>query len=306
MSAHPIIDVSDLRLDYGGTTAVDGISFQVFPGEVVALLGTNGAGKTTTLDVLEGYLKPTGGSVSVFGANPRTERARIASDIGIMLQEAGFFGDLTVVETIRAWRRFTPNAVGIDEALGIVGLEPKAKTRVGRLSGGEKRRLDLTLAVLGRPKLLFLDEPTTGLDPESRRQTWHFLKDMVDDGMTMLLTTHYMEEAEFLADRVAIMDHGRIVRHGPVSDIVAQESSARISLSSSQGVSAQTLPPIPGAEIREADGRISLVTADPQPVLLHLLRWAEDNGAALHGLEVRTASLEDVFLDVAASGKVQA
>ncbi|WP_371676259.1 ATP-binding cassette domain-containing protein [Streptomyces sp. NBC_01276] len=306
MSEHPVIDVSELRLDYGGTTAVDGISFQVYPGEVVALLGTNGAGKTTTLDVLEGYLKPTGGSVSVFGANPLTERARIASDIGIMLQEAGFFGDLTVLETIRAWRRFTPNAVDTDEALRIVGLESKAKTPVGRLSGGEKRRLDLTLAVLGRPKLLFLDEPTTGLDPESRRQTWRFLKEMVDNGMTMLLTTHYMEEAEFLADRVAIMDHGRIVRHGPVSDVVARESNARISLAVSPGVSAQTLPPLPGAEIREADGRITLITADPQPVLLHLLNWADGNGAALRGLEVRTASLEDVFLDVAASGKVQA
>jgi ABC-2 type transport system ATP-binding protein len=306
MNTESVIQVADLRVDYGAKTAVAGITFDVRAGEVVALLGTNGAGKTTTLDVLEGYLRPTSGSVTVFGHDPYTERGRIAPHIGIMLQEAGFFGELTVAETVRAWRRFTPNASSVQEALRLVDLEDRARTRVGRLSGGERRRLDLTLSVLGRPRLLFLDEPTTGLDPESRRETWRFLKKMVDDGMTMLLTTHYMEEAEFLADRVAIMDHGRVVRHGTVGDVLAQESSTRISVTADATVNARTLPPFPEAEVREVDGRVTLVTPDPQPVLKLLLRWADDNAVRLRGLEVRTASLEDVFLDVAATGKGRA
>ncbi|MFD8750524.1 ATP-binding cassette domain-containing protein [Kitasatospora sp. NPDC059577] len=303
MNTESVIRVADLRVDYGAKTAVAGISFDVRPGEVVALLGTNGAGKTTTMDVLEGYLRPASGSVTVLGHDPFTERARIAPQIGIMLQEAGFFGELTVAETVRAWRRFTPNAASVQDALRLVDLEDRARTRVGRLSGGERRRLDLTLSVLGRPRLLFLDEPTTGLDPESRRETWRFLKRMVEDGMTMLLTTHYMEEAEYLADRVAIMDHGRIVRHGRVDEVLAQEASTRISVTADATVNARTLPPFPGTEVGEADGRVTLVADDPQPVLRLLLKWADDNAVRLRGLEVRSASLEDVFLDVAATGK---
>ncbi|MFF9852912.1 ABC transporter ATP-binding protein [Streptomyces litmocidini] len=306
MNTEPVIQVADLRLDYGAKTAVAGISFEVRRGEVVALLGTNGAGKTTTLDVLEGYLRPTSGTVAVFGHDPATHRARIAPRVGIMLQEGGFFGELTVAETVRAWRRFTPDAVSVEEALRLVDLEDRARTRVGRLSGGERRRLDLTLAVLGRPELLFLDEPTTGLDPESRRETWRFLKGMVAEGMTMLLTTHYMEEAEFLADRVAIMDRGRVVRHGTVREVLAQEAGTRISVAADDKVGARTLPPFPGAEVREADGRVTLVTTDPQQVLAALLRWADDNAVRLRGIDVRTASLEDVFLDVAATGKGRA
>ncbi|MEV7022450.1 ABC transporter ATP-binding protein [Kitasatospora sp. NPDC093558] len=303
MNTESAIRVADLRVDYGAKTAVAGISFDVRPGEVVALLGTNGAGKTTTMDVLEGYLRPASGSVTVLGHDPFTERARIAPQIGIMLQEAGFFGELTVAETVRAWRRFTPNAASVQDALRLVDLEDRARTRVGRLSGGERRRLDLTLSVLGRPRLLFLDEPTTGLDPESRRETWRFLKRMVEDGMTMLLTTHYMEEAEYLADRVAIMDHGRIVRHGRVDEVLAQEASTRISVTADATVNARTLPPFPGTGVSEADGRVTLVADDPQPVLGLLLKWADDNAVRLRGLEVRSASLEDVFLDVAATGK---
>ncbi|GAA2815550.1 ATP-binding cassette domain-containing protein [Kitasatospora aburaviensis] len=306
MNTESVIRVADLRVDYGAKTAVAGIGFDVRPGEVVALLGTNGAGKTTTMDVLEGYLRPTSGSVTVLGHDPYTERVRIAPQIGIMLQEAGFFGELTVAETVRAWRRFTPNAASVQDALHLVDLEDRARTRVGRLSGGERRRLDLTLSVLGRPRLLFLDEPTTGLDPESRRETWRFLRRMVDDGMTLLLTTHYMEEAEFLADRVVIMDHGRIVRHGSVDEVLAQETSTRICVAADAAVNARTLPPFPDTEVREADGCVTLVTADPQPVLRLLLNWADANTLRLRGLEVHAASLEDVFLDVAATGRTRA
>lgn len=306
MSDEAVLEIRDLRLDYGSTTAVNGTSFTVRSGDIFALLGTNGAGKTTTMDVLEGYLKPTAGAVRVFGHNPRTDRPKIADDIGIMLQEAGFFEDLTVAETIKAWRRFTKNAVSVEEALRLVSLESKANTRIRRLSGGERRRVDLTLAVLGKPKLLFLDEPTTGLDPEARRETWHFLKAMADDGMTILLTTHYMEEAEFLANQVAIMDRGSIVRQGPMAEVVAENSRTRISFSLGQGLGAQHLPALPGIHVQQDGEQIHMSVDMPQQVLLYLLGWARDNGVELRNIEVRTASLEDVFLDVATTGKVAA
>jgi ABC-2 type transport system ATP-binding protein len=303
MSHNPVIEVTNLRQAYGDFVAVNDISFTVQPGEVFALLGTNGAGKTTTMDVLEGFLKATSGHVRVLGHNPHTERRKIANEIGILLQEAGFFQELTVAETIDAWRRFTRRPVSRAEALSLVALESKANTRVRRLSGGERRRLDLALAVLGRPRLLFLDEPTTGLDPEARRQTWHFLKQMVSEGMTVLLTTHYMEEAEFLADRVAIMDHGRIARQGAVADVVSQNTDTRISFAMRGGYTAAHLPVLPGAEVYDEGDHVELVTKHSQRVLKTVLDWADHHGVQLHGLEVRVATLEDVFLGVAASGK---
>ncbi|MEV6007876.1 ABC transporter ATP-binding protein [Streptomyces sp. NPDC051976] len=302
----PVIQVSDLTVDHGSRKSVDAISFEVHPGEIFALLGTNGAGKTTTLDVLEGYLKPSSGQVSVFGVDPYAARAAIASEIGIMLQEGGFFGNLTVAETITAWRRFTPNAVSVGEAMALVDLRSRSRTKVGRLSGGERRRLDLTLAVLGRPKLLFLDEPTTGFDPESRRDTWHFLQRMAGDGVTVLLTTHYMEEAEFLADRIAIMDRGKIVRQGPVAQLLAEESSIHLWLPAGFRITAGDLPPLPAHRVEVGGGKISVVTTSPQAALLRLMVWADRNNVTFQRIESRTASLEDVFLDVATSGKAGA
>jgi ABC-2 type transport system ATP-binding protein len=300
-----VIEVTNLSQSYGDFLAVDNVTFQVHQGEVFALLGTNGAGKTTTMDVLEGYLKPSAGSIRVLGWDPHTERRKIADRIGIVLQEAGFFQELTVAETIDAWRRFTRKPISRAEVLQLVDLEAQARTRIRKLSGGERRRLDIALALLGHPALLFLDEPTTGLDPHARRATWQFLRRMVKGGMTVLLTTHYMEEAEFLADRVAIMDRGRIARQGPVAEVVAGYTDSRISFTLQGRVSVADLPDLPGARVRDLGQQVEVMTGDSQQVLTTLLLWADRHGVRLGGLEVRTASLEDVFLGVAANGKAE-
>jgi ABC-2 type transport system ATP-binding protein len=303
MNSSPVIEVNGLHLRYGEFTAVDGISFQVQPGEVFALLGTNGAGKTTTMDVLEGYQKPSDGNVRVFGRDPFAERPKIAADIGIMLQEAGFFKDLTVAETVTAWRRFTPDPLGRDEVLELVDLTRQAKTKVRKLSGGEKRKLDLALAVLGKPKLLFLDEPTTGLDPNARRHTWHLLQDMVRSrNMTILLTTHYMEEAEFLADRLAIMDRGRIVRHGPVAEVVRRNTDSHITFTTTDARVADAIPTPSGAQLHRIGAAVEIHTSQAQATLTELMAWAATHQVVLADLEVRSASLEDVFLDIASTG----
>jgi ABC-2 type transport system ATP-binding protein len=302
MSERVIAEVRDLHQKYGRFPAVGGISFQVRHGEVFALLGTNGAGKTTTMDALAGFRRPTGGSVQVFGVDPYTHRRTIAPRIGVLLQEAGFFEGLTVTETIRAWRRFVPEARPAAEALELVGLAAHARTQVGRLSGGERRRLDLALGLLGRPELLFLDEPTTGLDPEARRRTWLLLRDLVAEGMTVVLTTHYMEEAEFLADRVAIMDHGRIMRQGTVADVTTPVGG-RISFRLPDGLESADLPLDERVGVERSAARTVLTAPAPQRALLDLLTWADANGIELSELEVRKGSLEDAFLDVAASGR---
>jgi ABC-2 type transport system ATP-binding protein len=281
-----VLEVNELRKTYGRVRAVDGVSFTLARGETFALLGTNGAGKTTTLDVLLGNLAPTSGRVRVLGADPRAGRGRIAPRLGVVLQSAGFFEDLSVAETVDAWRRFTPGARARAEALGLVRLEGQARTRVGQLSGGEKRRLDLCLALLGSPELLFLDEPTTGLDPEARRNTWRLLQRLNQAGTSILLTTHYMEEAEYLADAVAILDHGRIVRQGRLAE-VTKHGDAAISFRLPTDVALDDLPPLTGTPSWD------------EPTLLRLLSWAEARGVPLDDLRVDPGSLEDVFLDIA-------
>jgi ABC-2 type transport system ATP-binding protein len=299
-----VIQVRDLHKNYGQFTAVGGISFEVLRGQVFALLGTNGAGKTTTMDILGGFQQPTGGSVKVLGADPRGGRAKIASRVGIMLQEAGFFESLTVAETIDAWRGFTPGARPTAEALEMVGLVDQARTTVGRLSGGEKRRLDLSLSLLGCPEVLFLDEPTTGLDPEARRNTWHLLRELILGGMTVLLTTHYMEEAEFLADQVAIMDHGTIVREGTLAEIKARSAST-IAFRLPPPLSAADLPALDATHADQDEaGRMRLTSRDPQSTLLAVLTWADARGVELIDIQVNAGSLEDAFLEIAAGGKV--
>jgi ABC-2 type transport system ATP-binding protein len=201
-----VIEVTDLRRVYGGGfEAVRGITFSVGRGEVFALLGTNGAGKTSTVELLEGLAPATGGRVRVLGHDPYAERAAVRPHMGVMLQEGGFPSELTVAETTRMWADCTSGARPVDEALDLVGLTRRSGVRVKQLSGGEKRRLDLALALLGHPEVLFLDEPTTGLDAEGRQDTWRVVRELRDAGTTVLLTTHYLEEAEGLADRLAIL-----------------------------------------------------------------------------------------------------
>ncbi|GLF96547.1 ABC transporter ATP-binding protein [Streptomyces yaizuensis] len=292
-----VITVDELRRRYaGGFEAVSGISFSVARGEIFALLGTNGAGKTSTVELLEGLAAPAGGTIRVLGHDPYRERRAVRPRIGVMLQEGGFPSDLTVTETARMWSGCTSDARPVPEALALVGLGHRAKVRVKQLSGGERRRLDLALALLGRPEVLFLDEPTTGLDAEGRRDTWDLVRALRDAGTTVLLTTHYLEEAEQLADRLAIIHRGRIVTTGTPAEVTASRP-ARIRFALPAEVPAGHLP----LSLRAAaDGqRIEIRTHDLQESLGELLHWAAQASVRLEGLDARSASLEEAFLEIA-------
>ncbi|GAA1905560.1 ABC transporter ATP-binding protein [Streptomyces durmitorensis] len=297
-----VIDVTDLRRVYGGGfEAVRGVSFSVGRGELFALLGTNGAGKTSTLELLEGLAAPAGGRVRVLGHDPYAARGAVRHRIGVMLQEGGFPSELTVTETVRMWAGCTSGARPAAEALEIVGLGKRAGVRVKMLSGGEKRRLDLATALIGRPEVLFLDEPTTGLDAEGRRETWELVRALRDNGTTVLLTTHYLEEAENLADRLAIMHEGRIAAEGRVADVVAQQPS-QVSFELPTGYFVGDLPPLGelGVSDHEVVGqRVRLRTHELQRAATGLLLWARDANVELGRLDVRAASLEEAFLRIA-------
>ncbi|WP_406114250.1 ABC transporter ATP-binding protein [Streptomyces sp. NBC_01014] len=292
-----VIEVADLRRTYaGGFEAVAGVSFSVPAGELFALLGTNGAGKTSTMELLEGLAQPSGGRVRVLGHDPYSERAAVRPRTGVMLQEGGFPPELTVAETVRMWAGCTSGARPVGEALEKVGLGGRSAVRVKQLSGGEKRRLDLAMALLGRPEVLFLDEPTTGLDPEGRRETWDLVRELRDDGTTVLLTTHYLEEAEELADRLAILHKGRIAAEGRVDEVVGSQPS-HISFALPGGLAVGDLPPL-GTYVRTG-GEVQLRTSVLQHAATELLVWARDNAIELRGLDVRSASLEEAFLGIA-------
>ncbi|WP_166356276.1 ABC transporter ATP-binding protein [Phytoactinopolyspora limicola] len=294
-----VIEVDRLRRRYaGGFEAVREITFGVRTGELFALLGTNGAGKTSTLEVIEGLAPASGGQVRVLGRDPYRDRASVRPRVGIMLQEGGLPGDLTAAETAAMWAGTLTSARPVGDALEMVGLSERADVAVKQLSGGERRRLDIALAVLGRPEVLFLDEPTTGLDPESRRQTWEMIRGLLDAGTTVLLTTHYLDEAEALADRLAIMHRGRIARTGTVEEVVASQP-ATIDFGIGDGWRRDQLPELAGTVLVDDGQRITVQTEALQRTLTQLLRWADDNDVTLHGLAARPASLEQVFLAVA-------
>ncbi|MFI6943854.1 ABC transporter ATP-binding protein [Streptomyces sp. NPDC050418] len=297
-----VIDVTDLRRTYtGGFEAVRGISFSVGKGELFALLGTNGAGKTSTVELLEGLARPTAGRIRILGHDPYTERTAVRPRIGVMLQEGGFPAELTVAETVRMWAGSTSGARPLGEALEIVGLSKRANVRVKQLSGGEKRRLDLALALLGRPEVLFLDEPTTGLDAEGRAETWELVRGLRDSGTTVLLTTHYLEEAESLAERLAILHEGRIAATGTPAEVTAAQPS-RIAFELPDGYFVGDLPPLTGLGItgHALEGRtVKLHTHELQRAATGLLVWAQQQGIELRGLDVRSASLEEAFLQIA-------
>ena len=302
-----VIVVDGLRRRYGppgpaGFEAMRGVSLTVARGEIFALLGVNGAGKTSTVELLAGLDRPSDGRVRVLGCDPYRERARLRPRTGVMLQEGGFPADLTVAETLRLWAACTTGARPVAEALAMVDLDRRRTVRVKQLSGGERRRLDLAVALLGRPEVLFLDEPTTGLDAESRRTTWDLVRDLRDDGTTVLLTTHYLEEAEELADRLAIMRRGRIVVSGTPAQVRARRPS-RIRFRLPAGVSPDALPAALPATV--TGDRVEVRTRRLQPVLLHLLRWAEERGVELAELDARAPSLEETFLDIAQHGPAE-
>ncbi|WP_327067933.1 ABC transporter ATP-binding protein [Kitasatospora sp. NBC_01250] len=302
-STSPAVEAKGLRRRYGsaqasGFTAVRGLDLTVRRGELFALLGTNGAGKTSTMELIEGLARPTAGTVTVLGHDPFQERAALRPRIGIMLQEGGFPGDLTVAETVTGWAALSSTPRPVAQALDLVGLGGRAAVRVKQLSGGEKRRLDLAVALIGRPEVLFLDEPSTGLDPQARAAVWELVRELRAEGTTILLTTHYLEEAEQLADRLAIMHQGRVVTTGTVAEVIA-DRPARISFELPEQPSPSLLP-LPGAEVGFTGRKVSVRTTELQRTLTELLGWAAAEGVTLHGLDARSATLEEAFLAIAA------
>ena len=303
----PVIRTHQLRRFHGKGKdrfeAVRGVDLEVHRGELFALLGTNGAGKTSTLEVLEGLAPAGGGSVEVFGHDPHAERSRVAGRMGVMLQQAGFPDDITVAETAQMWHDTLSTPRPVAEVLANVHLAERATVRVKSLSGGEKRRLDLGMALMGRPELLFLDEPTTGLDPQSRHVTWQLIRSLLDEGTTVMLTTHYLEEAEELATRLAIMDRGEIHSQGTVAQLIeGQDSRIGFDLTATEGLDLAGLPGLTAPVSIEA-GRVELRTRTLQTTLAELLRRAEREGTTLERLDARSATLEQAFLSIANAGQ---
>jgi len=290
-SPGPVIEVEGLNVTYGDFPAVKDLSFQVQPGELYALLGTNGAGKTSALEVIEGHRPASSGRVRVFGQSP-TDRAATRPRMGIMLQESGFSADLTVAESLRLIGRLSGRSDRVDRVLGVVDLTRKADTRVAQLSGGERRRLDFATALYGRPELIILDEPTTGLDIQSRDALWEAVDQLREQGSTIVLTTHYLEEAQQYADRVGLMHQGTLRSQGTVSELT-RALPAAIEFSLPQGAPA---PPIPFAT--RDGGAVLIETFELQRDLKHLLDWAEVNMLELSGLSAAPTRLDDVFRDI--------
>jgi len=302
----PVIEVNGLHCSYGSFEAVGGVDFEVNEGELFALLGTNGAGKTTTLETLEGHRKPSAGSVRVLGLDPATQRKQLRPQTGIMLQESGFAGDLTVAETVSLWQAMSSRPSDATSSLERLDLAHRRDVRVKQLSGGERRRLDLVLATLGRPSMLFLDEPTTGLDPESRKTAWEFIRELLAEGVTMLLTTHYLDEAESLAHRLAIMHAGRIAVSGSLVDVLSRERS-HIGFDLPMDASALDLPPFVGDLDRDqlAKGRVYVQTSDLERDLHAVMQWQSAHQLPLHRFRAQHASLDDVFHGVADSNRAE-
>ncbi|MFF5227737.1 ABC transporter ATP-binding protein [Dactylosporangium sp. NPDC000521] len=292
------VQVYELRRRYGSFEAVRGVTFDVARGELFALLGTNGAGKTSTLELVEGLDRPAAGTVRVLGRDPVRDRRAVRARTGVMLQEGGFPPDLTPAEALRMWAgTLGTRARPVAETLDLVGLAHRADVRIRQLSGGERRRLDLAVAVVGRPDLLILDEPTTGLDPESRHGTWRLLRGLLADGVTILLSTHYLQEAQELADRVAILRAGTVVASGSVAEVVAA-FPARITFDLPPGLTLDALPDVVGA-YDLTGGRVFVHTQQLQTALTTLLGWAATHGIALTGLDARSATLDEAFLSIA-------
>ncbi|WP_420175221.1 ABC transporter ATP-binding protein [Luteococcus sp. OSA5] len=301
-STEPVIQATGLRRRYGRGRntfeAVRGVDLDVARGELFALLGTNGAGKTSTLEVLEGLAPASDGQVRVLGHDPYRQRQQIISRMGIMLQQAGFPESLTVAETATMWHGTLSTPRPIASVLADVQLSERAGVPVKSLSGGEKRRLDLGLALMGRPELVFLDEPTTGLDPQSRHVTWNLVRSLLDEGCTVVLTTHYLAEAEELADRIAIMHQGVIHTEGTVAQIVATQN-ARIEFDSPDArlLDLASLPAL--AERIEVSGeRVELQSKHLQTTLAELMARAAQNQVELGRLQARSASLEQAFMAI--------
>jgi ABC-2 type transport system ATP-binding protein len=274
----PAVEVDDLRKNYGEHEALRGVSFEIRKGEVFSLLGPNGAGKTTAIEILEGYRRRDGGTVSVLGSDPARASRAWRGRIGVVLQSSAMYDNLTVRESLALFAGYYEHPRPVDEVIAVVGLEEKADAVVRRLSGGQRRRLDFGLALVGDPELIFLDEPTTGFDPAARRAAWRTISSLRELGKTILLTTHYLDEAEQLSDRVAVLREGRIVATGAPAEL--------------------TRTPATEIRYRENGQDVVVRTEEPTRVLAELTARAIANGEELDGLEVRRPSLEEVYLEL--------
>ncbi|MEN8040782.1 MAG: ABC transporter ATP-binding protein [Actinomycetota bacterium] len=296
----PVIEVQGLVKHYGDTRAVDGVDLAVEQGEVFALLGPNGAGKSTTVEILEGHRRAGSGSVSVLGFDPSTRERSYRERIGIVLQETAVEDALTVTEAIDVYGRMYPHQRPTDELIDIVGLREKRDSRIKALSGGQRRRLELALGIVGDPDLIFMDEPTTGFDPSARRQAWSIVQNLTSLGKTVLLTTHYMDEAQVLADRVAVIAQGKIVAEGTPESLGGREDAASVISFHPEGASLDGFPF--GAHDVAENGRVTLHSTTPTRAVHEVTGWALDHGVDLTDLTVSRPSLEDIYLELTGEG----
>ena len=291
------IQVTGLTKTYGDFVALGGIDLEVKRGEVVALLGPNGAGKTTAVEILEGYRTRDSGEVRVLGHDPARRHRALRARVGIVLQECAVDPYLTVLEALTQRSGLYDRPRPVDDVVGLVGLEAKAGSRVKTLSGGQQRRLDLGLALVGDPELIFLDEPTTGFDPSARREAWVVVRDLCAEGRTVVLTTHYMDEAQALADTVVVLAGGRVVASGPPDTLGGRDRGmSTVRFVAPDGVGLADLPLPAGVEARIRAGYVEFALPEPTAALHALTRWALDRGEGLDGLAVERPSLEDVYL----------
>ena len=290
--------VEELGKAYDGRWVVDGLSFTVRAGEVFALLGPNGAGKTTTVEILEGYRTPDRGSVRVLGLDPRHAHSVLMQRAGLMLQQGGIYPSARVVEVLDLFAHFYHNALDPRGLMQQVGLAEVARTRYRQLSGGQKQRLSLALALIGQPELVFLDEPTAGMDPQARHATWEMIRGLKARGTTVLLTTHFMDEAEELAGRVAIIDRGRLLALDEPAGLMRSGPSGQVYLTAPSGLDVDAIAALPSVRVAREDrsGHYVLETADAGALLVDLTAWLRDAGVVPSELRVGSESLEDVFL----------
>ncbi len=294
-----VVRVRGLKKSYGALDAVGGIDLDVHAGEIFAFLGPNGAGKTTTVEILEGYRSRDAGEVEVLGRDPREATREWRALIGVVLQTCSVQPELTVSELLRLYGSYYPAPLSVDETLELVGLQADRDKRAGALSGGQQRRLDVGLALVGNPRLLFLDEPTTGFDPSARHHTWEVIAGLRGLGKTIFLTTHYMDEAEALADRVAIIAGGQIIAEGRTDELGGRERTRTlITFGLPDGVTGDDLPPISQAELDIRGRRVELRTHAPTRVLATLAGWGVERGWELPELEAHRPSLEEIYLQL--------
>ena len=293
-----VIRVNDLKKYYGEVRAVDGVTFEVQTGEIFGLLGPNGAGKTTTVEILEGLREPDSGEVRVLGLDVAKDADALKPRIGVSLQTAAMYPKLTVVELIDLFRSFYPKSRPTEELIEALGLGERRKAQSKELSGGQRQRLAVALALVNDPELVFLDEPTTGLDPAARRALWTLVEELKTKGTTVLLTTHYMEEAEILCDRIAIIDHGKVLEMGTVEELVSNHFKERaVRFDTNEALDKALLDPLPGVTSVAIDETDTLVyTRDVGATIGALLDAADTRGVEPGNLGIRRASLEDVFL----------